>query len=139
MISDVRDYIKARILAEDSDFKEWKDGFNRDNIPKTIFNKAFFISYSLPSNNVTQSSWSDDSVSVQAELFFKGFRSVQDALDNAMDVADNIYRRAPNNANYAGNIKKVDGVSVIPEPLISNDNSIIIIITWNVRIIRCLI
>tara|TARA_R110002020_G_scaffold94189_6_gene226891 strand:+ start:4329 stop:4748 length:420 start_codon:yes stop_codon:yes gene_type:complete len=139
MISNVRDYIKARILAEDSDFKEWKDGFNRDNIPKSIFNKAFFISYSLPSNNASGPSLSDDSVSVQAELFFKGFRSVQDALDDAMDIADNIYRRAPNNANYTDNIKKVDGISIVPEPLEGNDNAIIITINWNVRIIRCLI
>jgi len=139
MISNVRDYIKARILAEDSDFKEWKDGFNRDNIPKSIFNKAFFISYSLPSNNTSGPSLSDDSVSVQAELFFKGFRSVQDALDDAMDVADNIYRRAPNSANYTDNIKKIDGISIVPESLEGNDNAIIITINWNVRIIRCLI
>jgi len=139
MISDIRSFIKARILAEDADFKEWKDGFNRDNIPSTLFNKSFFISYSLPSNIKTDSSWTDDSVSASAELFFKGYINIQDALDSAMNTADNIYRRASNSVNYTNEIKKVDGVSIIPEPLISNDNSIIITITWNIRFIRCLI
>ena len=105
----------------------------------TVLNKSYFIQYLIPSNNQTQASWIEDNGQIIIELFFKGYRTVQDALDEAMDIGDRVYRSASNSSRYIGSIKKVNPVSLIPEHIVSNDNAIIITVTLDVTLIRCLI
>ncbi len=135
MISDVRTYLKAQLIATNSDFREWRDGFNRDNIPKSVFNKSFFISYSNSSNNLTSGQMVDDNISATVELFFKGFRDPQEAIDVAMDLAHLFKLRASDPCNFTSGIKHVVGNSITPEPVVSNDNSIIITLDFSLRMI----
>lgn len=133
MISSVRDFMIARIKEESSDFKEWKDGFNRDNIPRTIFNRAFFIQYNSVTLQDDEGCFFFDDVSMNVDLFFKGFRDPQSALDSAMDTAQNIRRRAMNPKRAGDVIKRVDGLSITPEPVDTNDNAIIVSLSFNLR------
>ena len=139
MISAARDFIKARLLEENSAFKQWGDGFNRDNIPRTIFDKAYFIRLSNPSNNVTENGYIDDNIEAELELFFKGFRDPQEAIDKALDVAYNIKRRSSNPCHWDTTIKYVSIDSIVAEPIESNDNSIIIRLVYSFRLIAAVL
>lgn len=138
-ISKVRDFISARLKEEDSSFKQWGDGFNRDNIPRTIFNKCYFIRLSNPTNNVTENGYVDDNIEAELELFFKGFRDPQEAIDKALDVAYNIKLRSSNPCHWDNTIKYVSVDSVVAEPIESNDNSIIIRLSYSIRLIAAVI
>lgn len=135
MISEARDYIKGRVLDIDSSFKEHADAFNSDNIPKTLKNKSFFIKYDNTSNNVSASNWVDDNISVELDLFFKGYRSTQQALDDSMDLAHRIKLSACNICNWVEPIKHVSGDSVISEAVVSNDNQIIIRLQFTLKMV----
>lgn len=72
-------------------FKEWKDGFNFENIPSTLLDKSYHIenpsgdrvgSYDQRSQNFEQV--------VLIRVFFKGYRYPADAIDNAQAQLDNI-------------------------------------------------
>lgn len=139
MISEVRSFIRSRVLEEDSAFKEWKDGFNSENIPSSILNKSYHVLISNPSNIVTENCLVDDNISAEVKLYFKGGKNIQDALDNAMETAYNIKLRSSNPSNYTDVIKYVSVDSVIPDPLPTNDNSILITLNYTLRIISVVI
>ena len=134
-ISVVRSFVSNRVLEEDSNFKQWGDAFNRDNIPRSIFDRAYFIQYENPSNNDTENCYVDDNVTATLELFLKGYRSPQEALDNAMDKAYRIKLRSSNPTHWTDLIKHVVVESVVPSPVDSNDNSIIITLEYTLRLI----
>lgn len=139
MISQARDYIKAIIKETDPTssrkFKEHKDGFNRDNIPSTLLDRSYFIFLSNTDNIVTNNCIVDDVVRARIELFFKGYRDIQSALDDGIDIGHELKLRLSNPAKFSGNIKDVEVFSVIPEPVGDNDNAIIVVLECNLRMI----
>jgi len=133
-----RDYIKARLLEVDSQFREHKDGFNRDNIARNILNKSYFITLSNPANNETYNCRVDDSISVVLELFYRGGKTstLQDSLDTALDLGHDVKLQASNLSRLTGGIKKCVGNSVKADPLETNDNSFIITVEFTLRVIN---
>ncbi len=134
-----KEYFKQ--ILKDAGFKEHKDGFNSDNIPKSRLNNAYFISYELSS--VANGIAVEDNITTNIKLYSKGYRSPQDAIDEAMETANGIRLTSCSftnveNFNVAQGLDAtllgVDFVSQTPEPLnASNDNSIIIELILNVR------
>lgn len=135
MIEQFRSFLKARVLEENSDFKEWPDAFNSENIPSTLIDKSFHITYDSISLVDDQGCFFFDDASMNVQLFFKGYRDPQTALDFAVNTAHNIRRRAvnPNKANEL--IKRVDALSLDVEPIDTNDNAIIINLNFNIRFV----
>jgi hypothetical protein len=121
-------------LAVDSDFREHKDGFNDENIGRNIFNKSYHITMSNPSNADTDGCRIEDDISVTAKLFFKGGKTskIQGVLDAALDTGHNYKLKASNFNDFPSVIKRVVGNSVVPSPLDTNDNSIIITVEFTV-------
>lgn len=120
-------------------FKEWKDGFNRDNIPKSTLDKSYFMSYSI--NTVENGITMEDNINVTLETFFKGYRDPQTAIDNAMELMNTVRLEILDPETIASfvdvNLLGIDSVSQTPTPLnTSNDNSIIITTEFNVRLIQ---
>jgi len=141
-ISKVRDYTIQQVLGVDSDFKEWTDGFNSENIPSTLFNKAFHIFYTIPSI-VDGQSYITNSVSLTLKLFFKGYRDPAEAIDTAMDTASDIVAAMKSIHNvqlYRSTddlpIQNVVPLSQIAEPLENNDNNVIITMEFDMNIIQ---
>lgn len=132
MISGARSYISARILEIDSDFEEWEDGFNKDNIPSSLMDKSFFIEYALETPT-QENTFIIDTTSATLTLFFKGFRNIKEALDSSMDLADTIRINVLSKAKIAtGNYLNIINLSLVPSPIDeSNDNSIAIEMTFN--------
>ena len=138
-LSQVRTYFKSRIAEIDSDFKEHKDAFNYENIGKTVYNKAYHISYGGVDSVELLDEITDDRMNVSVKLFFKGFRDTQTALDTSMDKANLIRLNAVKRVNYYGNtnIKNIIMTTLTPEALESNDNQIIITLNFTVRMAFC--
>jgi len=132
--SSVRSYFRDQLQLLDNSFREHKDGFNTDNIGKNIFHKSFHIDLSNPVNVVTDGCRIEDNISVTVKLFFKGGKTskLQEALDSALDIGHDYKLKASNLANFPSTIKRVVGNSVIPTPLETNDNSIIITVEFTV-------
>ena len=137
-LSQIRTYFSNRLLEVDSDFREHPDGFNRDNISSTNFDKSYFI---FPGNlgSVTFDQITDDSMIWRVELFFKGYRDPQEAIDNAIDVA-NLFRLQCVKREFCltgENIKNVLLNSMTVNPVDTNDNLIIIELQFAVRLAFC--
>jgi hypothetical protein len=136
MISEIRTFLKARIAEVDSSFKEHKDGFNNANIPGTNFNRAYHIIYTAPDNIVTDGCLLDDNINAEVRLYFRGFRDPQQAIDNGMDTAWELKQKASHPSLMPlTNIKKVSVVSITPDPVDTNDNSIIVTLDFRFRVI----
>jgi len=132
-ISDVRTYLKSRITDENSSFYEHLDGFNANNIPTNIKTRSFFIEYQQPSNLSTEGDVINDQVTATVKLFFKGYRSVRDSIDSAMDECHNIKLRASNMSNYSAVIKRCTCDSVTIEPVESNDNNFVVTMSFDIE------
>ena len=139
-LSKVRDYVRS--VA--TDFNEWKDAFNRDNIPSSIKNKAYYCSYELSSND-DRGDYEENLLRVSIEVFFKGHKNAQEALDNAMDSVNilslNLCSLASINAYRATDdfpIQSVVRLSQVPSPINTNDNQILITLELEMKIIQTL-
>jgi len=126
MISGVRTYLSARVLEIDSDFREWDDGFNKENIPSTLLNKSFFIEYEISGVDNSENTFLTDTISTKITLFYKGFRDVKTALDTSMDLTDNIRINILSKAKIGlTSYLNITNSSVVASPIDeSNDNSI---------------
>ena len=125
-ISSVRSYLKSRITDENSSFYEHTYRFSTDNIHTGIKTKSYYIEYQQPSNISTEGDLIQDQVTATVRLFFKGYRTVQQSIDSAMDTCHNIKRRASKISNYTSDIKRCTCSSVIVEPVEGNDNNIVV-------------
>tara|TARA_B100000424_G_scaffold268602_1_gene263716 strand:+ start:989 stop:1408 length:420 start_codon:yes stop_codon:yes gene_type:complete len=139
MISDVRDYLKARLKEEFTTAKEHKDAFNDDNISLPKSGVKFFIEYANSSNVSTDGNVVDDEIEATVKIFVKGFRDVQKALDDNMDKAHNFKLRASNKARHTSGIKNVVCDSIEAVEVESNDNIIVIEMAFSIRMIFAVI
>lgn len=142
MISKIRTYIKNQVSSYDSTYQHWDDGFNRDNIPSTILDKSYFISYQVPSVDQSQA-FHEYSVEVSIEFFHKGFRNITQAIDtysdNAILISDNILSVSNIEAFRLTDdfpIQSVGLNSMAIDNIQSNDNSFIITLDFNFLLIR---
>lgn len=127
MISDVRSYCNDRVIQVDSDFRQWADAFNKENIPSNILDKSFFIEYDV-AGTVPLDTYVEDTISVTLSLFFKGYSNPQAALDNAIDTAEKMRENIIGIVNIRdSSFLTVEPSSITPLPVdTSNDNSIVI-------------
>ena len=132
MISQVRNYFVNRIKAEMPKAKEHTDAYNVDNIGLLKSKEVFFITYSNDANITTDGDLITDSVTVDVTLMIKGYRDVKTEFDNAMDKAHNIKRRASKISNYESGIIYVVGGSISATNPDTNDNIIIVEMSFNV-------
>ena len=129
----VRTFIKTRLSETNSSFKEHKDGFNRDNIHRSQLNKSYFIDIVSSDNESTEGRVVTDEIVARVEVFYKGFRNTQSAIDNALDEINNFKLRASNPSNFTSTIKRAVCESIEVEQLNeSNDNSFILTINMSV-------
>lgn len=125
-------------ILEAQGLKEWDDAFAVDNIPAQIRDNAYHLTYSIP-NVIEQDQWNENEVATTIKIFKKAGRKTKQAFDNAMCEAISLRQLIINPetiANYIGvTILGISSVSIIPEPVNTNDNSVIITLEFITRII----
>lgn len=134
----IRPYFNARMLAVDPDFREWEDAFNVDNIPSTMFDKAWHLEFSPSTFGQANQACLTFLVPVSLKVFLKGYRSPKDAVDKALSLAESIVKEAsgPSNRLNQPLIKNVLPNLVDVRKLSeTNDNSVVLEISFNCLII----
>lgn len=124
-------------ILDSAGFKEWEDGFNFENIPRNIFDKAYHITWSIAGVE-TSGQILENQVDTEVRVFFKGFRDPSSAIDQAMAEAVALRQSILSPVNIASFTEEVilgiTSVSIIPEPVPSNDNSFIVVMSFNTRV-----
>lgn len=122
----VRPFYKNRL--EILGFTQWTDGFNFQNIPSTILDKAFHVELNPAIGGAITQHVQNLTMPATIRVFRKGFRNVSEGIDLAMQDVENIICDilAPS-VRLGSGIKNVvlDGFSVNPLDD-SNDNAIMV-------------
>jgi len=122
----------------DSDFRAHSDGFDFNNVPKSLFHKAYHLLPIFSPSTALQDKTINDTAKWELRLFWKGFRDPQAAIDEALDTMHLIRIEAvkPENAMQSDpNIKKVVVDSYDPQFVGDNNNAIIILMTFSVDLL----
>lgn len=140
-LSQTRTYFRQR--ANSLGLKEWKDGFNFDNIPSSILDKSYHIE-SGPMVGV-KLNMNDQEINAQVNvrLFQKGFRDPASAIDSIEQLSETFIKECvvPKNrlAGRDGLINVVFENLSIEQISASNDNAVISNIQFRVLVILDLI
>lgn len=120
-------FIKAAV--ESVGLKEWKDGFNVQNIPASILNGSFHVAVGQISAENANQLVHNFRAPVKVNLFFKGYRDPQSAKDAALDKGQEVLNALlkPTVRLASEGLKDIRPVSIQPLPIDgSNDNSLIL-------------
>jgi hypothetical protein len=134
----IRTFLEDRILDIDPKFTVFDNAFNSNEIGNNDFDKRYHIFYGRVATTAANHNITNDSVTATVTLYFSGDRSATEALDNAMDYANEFRIECLKRVNYANLtfIKNVVCNSIVAEPIAeSNDNAIKIILEFNILVI----
>lgn len=133
----IRTFFQNRIAEIDSDFTEHEDAFNFENIGANQLDRKYHIFYGNVTTTAANQNTTNDVVSAQVNLFFSGYRTGAEALDSAMDIANEFRINCLRRTKYAGEtfIKNVVCQNIEAIPLNTNDNAIQIRLTFNISVI----
>jgi hypothetical protein len=129
-----KDYIRSTLVG--LTYKEHPDGFNTNNIPSTIFNKAFHVEFTGSSSIAHDNMCLRTDVNFTARVFLKGFRNPALKIDEAMVAGDEIIKAIvsmPQRTETNG-ILNSHFVSMDIRPLDTNDNAIIIELGFRIQV-----
>lgn len=144
-LSQVRRYFNQSITNQYSNYVEWTDAFNIENIPRTLLNNRYHIGIGPISSTAKQDTHIVDSQSVTLTIWKSGFLNVSDARDEILNIAHAIRLKLINPVNIEtfrasvnGEIQDVQSVSITPEVIdATNDNVIQVSIQFNVLMYFC--
>lgn len=115
-------------------YREWEDGFNRNNIPATVIDRAYHLQIgrivSAPANQLHHVF----SFPIKVSVHRKGFRNPSVAIDQTLADAQNIMSviLAPETRLQTNGLKDIRPTSVEVVPLSeSNDNAVIVEIEFS--------
>jgi hypothetical protein len=130
-LSLVRPFIRTRL--NELGFQEWPDGFNTENIPETLLDKAYHIA--TPSADFGTLNHHDQPIDLRQELsiFRKGFRDPAEAIDTIIgDCEDIVCDLLDPENRFDGHLNIVFRGFTI-EPLNDeNDNSVKAVLSFDV-------
>lgn len=87
-ITAARSYFRAR--SEAVGLREWKDGFNFQNIPSTILNKSFHIEQAQIVGVKLNQNDQEINSSITIRIFVKGFRDAASGIDSALVLTEDL-------------------------------------------------
>ena len=133
----IRTYLSERLIEVDPDFEVHEDAFDDQNIGDLDFDKRFHIFYGNVTASVSNQNTTQDTVNARVSLFFRGYRSGSEALDDAMDLANQYRINCLRVNKLAGQtfIKRCVCTNIDAQPLETNDNAIKIILTFSINVI----
>lgn len=133
----IRSFLTDRLLEIDSDFSMLDNGFETNNVGSDNFDKRFHIFYGNVATTASNQNTTTDVVSAVVTLFFSGSRNSVDELDDAMDLANQFRINCLRRTKYSNQdfIKNVVSQSIEATALDTNDNQIMIKLTFSISII----
>lgn len=133
----VRTFLTDRLLEVDQDFEAHADAFSTENIGSNDIDKRFHIFYGNVETSVSNQHTTNDIVNATVSLFFRGYRDATEALDEAMDLANDYRLNCLSIEPLRGQnfIKRVVCNNILAEPLDTNDNQIKITLQFAINVI----
>ena len=126
MISSALSYARERLNA--LGYTEWDDGFNSDNIPRTIQDRAYHLTLGDCSNRKNSHDNLEIDCPVSVELYRAQSRKPKDLIDTGVSIADTVMADLLNAANrltYGNGLKNVNFQTMrVIKSNDSNDNSL---------------
>jgi len=137
-LTKVKPYFKS--VAEGQGFTIWPDGFNFENIPENLIDRAYHLELDNFSGEGQNQQDQEMLVPIIVRCFFKGFRDPDGAIDTAIQKAEDLITDAVKPSNrltqYANGIKNVVFINGGAIPIAeSNDNTILLELNFSVRVI----
>lgn len=130
----VRPYFKDRLGG--LGFSEWTDGFNFENIPETILDKAFHVLVESIAGGPINHTHQDTVASVVLRVFFRGYRDVSGAIDESILGVETIVKDVCKVSNRTSQVLNVVFDSADFEALnLSNDNSVLVTMRFSAEIV----
>lgn len=125
-LMDAKQYFRDRLTV--LGYKEHTDAFNIDNIPATLFDRAFHVELTSASGSPHDNQCMKIEPSFQCKVFLKGFRNPAAKLDEALVRAQAIIEDMMSAARRLDEPKvhNVHFDTLDIRPLETNDNAIII-------------
>jgi predicted acylesterase/phospholipase RssA len=135
----IKPYFASKLIA--LGYEEWPDGFGDDNIPSTLLDRSFHQRFlSCDSRSINQESF-EMVVNHQMKVFFKGFNTPANAIDEGLVRCQTIVASVLNFADYTdAGIKGLffDSFTVDPFDEVQNDNIIVGTLNFSVRVFTCI-
>lgn len=134
----LRQYFVDRMRNVDADLREWEDAFNVENIPASILDKSWHLSFSPFQYTGTAHTCLNFNAPTLLRVFLKGYRYPKEAVDRALNMADAIVKECTdpkNRLNQAGIKNILPGSIVIQELGSGNDNAAILEIQFSNTVI----
>lgn len=136
MITSVRTYARARMNA--LGYKEWSDGFNSENIPRTKLDAAYHIETGVVRGTGIHQNNQDIEVPFTIRFFKAQGRDPKALIDQAETAADTViaaFLKATNRLVNT-NPKNISFQTFTLEPLAdSNDNGVIVKIEFTALVV----
>ena len=134
----IRPYFEERLNAVDKELKEWEDAFNIENIPSSILDKSWHISFDTFNYTGTAHTCLSFDCPVTLNVFLKGYRNPKEAIDTALIFADAIIKECTNPVHRLNQskIKNVlPGLMNVREYAPSNDNAAVLEMQFTCEVI----
>lgn len=125
-ITAIKPYFRERL--ESLDYREWRDGFNFENIPSNLLDKSFHVYIPLGNGVSLNQQARELTANVELRLFFKGYRDISEGIDRAIEGIEDVIVEVEKSENrLAQTFKNVLLQGFFINPLnVSNDNSILV-------------
>lgn len=125
-LAQVRTYFRNRMEA--LGYEEWRDGFNKDNIPSTLLDRVFHLESGDIAPTASNHQVHAFSSPITIRVYLKGFLDPASAIDTALESADLILDEILLPSNRLGTeTKDVVPSSISVNPLTdNNDNSVLL-------------
>lgn len=125
-LADVRIYIRNRM--ETLGYEEWRDGFNVENIPSTMLERSFHIESGDIAPTASNHQVHQFISPLIVRVYLKGYHDPVEAIDQAMETAEEILEDILLPSNRLGTeVKDVTPTNISVKPLNDqNDNAVIL-------------
>jgi hypothetical protein len=132
-LTSVRPYFRSRLL--DLGFTEWTDGFNKENIPRSLLDGSFHIESGAISPTRSNHQVHEFTSAIVVSVFFKGYRNPAEAIERAISQSERILKSTLKASDRLEGdcIKDVFVGDINVSPLsASNDNAVTLEMGFNV-------
>lgn len=123
MITEIRDYFKAVLAEVDSGLSQHDEWFSADNIADTRLEDKYFIEFGALATD-REDRTNNGVMPLSISIWKNGYRDVIDRLDAAYNCAIEIQALAMDQTriDQTNFMKSVEGTTITPEAVASNDN-----------------
>lgn len=130
----IKDYVRTKFSAYDSELVEWSGIFDLDNIPRNLKNKSYFIQISRVTSESLDDLMIKDKATVDIFLFLRAMRNEGLVKDNSINLAHNLRRQLVGVINQT-NLKNIIFDTMEIDDRLGDDNSIILSMSFTMELI----